>query len=74
MSRNKLREIEWQVFMGGTVSDRKQLMENTVTHRKPVQLSEKKGDVITFSLPHHDLSSCVLDCLQSLDLRLWESN
>ena len=63
---------EWQVLMDGT-SDRKQLMENTVTHRKPVQLSERRGDVITFSTPHHDPSSCVLDCLQSFDLHLWQS-
>ena len=55
--RNELREIEWQVFMGGTVSDRKQLMENMVTHRKSVQLSESMGDVIMCSLPHHDTSS-----------------
>ena len=59
--------------MDETISDRKQLMENTVTHRKLVELSENRGDVITFSLPHNDPSSCVLDCLQSLDLRLWQS-
>ncbi len=52
MSRNKLREIEWQVFVHGTISDRKQLMENAVTHRQPVELS-----VIMFSLSHHDPSS-----------------
>ena len=46
----------------------KQLMENTVTHKKLVELSESRGDVITFFLPHHDPSSCVLDCLQSFDL------
>ena len=60
--------------MDGTISDRKQLMENTVTHRKPVELSESRGDVVTSSLPHHDPSSCVLYCLQSLDLCLWQSN
>ena len=49
-------------------------MENTVTDRKPVQLSESMGEVITFSLLHHNRSSCVLDCVQSVDLRLWESN
>ena len=43
--------------MDGMVSDRKQLMENMVTHRKSVQLSESMGDVIMCSLPHHDTSS-----------------
>ena len=45
--------------MDGTISDRKQLTENAVVHRQPVQLSENGGDVITFSLPRHDSSSCV---------------
>ena len=56
------------------ISDRKQLMKNTVMHRQPVQLPESGGDKITLSLPHHDPSSCVLECLQSLDLRLWQSS
>ena len=60
--------------MDGTISDRKQLMENTVTHRKPVELSESRGDVIKFSLPHHDPSGCILDCLQSVDPRLCQSS
>ena len=60
--------------MDGTIKDRKQLMENMVMHRQPVELFESRGDVIMFSLPHHEPSSCVPDCLQSLDLRLWESN
>ena len=60
--------------MDETISDRKQLMENTVTHRQPVELAENKDDVITFSLPYHVASSCVLDCLQSLDVCLWQSN
>ena len=59
--------------MDETISDRKQLMENTVKHRQPVELAENKDDVITFFLPHHDPSSCVLDCLQSLHLHLWQS-
>ena len=57
MSRNKLREIEWQVFVHGTISDRKQFMENAVTHRKPLELSGSECNVITFSLSHHDPSS-----------------
>ena len=60
--------------MDGTINDRKQLLENTVTHRQPVELSESRGDVLTFSVPHHSPSSCALDCLQSLDLHLWEPN
>ena len=58
----------------GTVCGRKQLMENAATHRQPVQLSESGGDVITPSLPQHDPRRCVLDCLQRLDLRLWQSS
>ena len=55
----ELRETERQVVMDATISDRKQLMENAVMHRQPVQLSESGGDVITFSLLRHDPSSCV---------------
>ena len=43
--------------MDKTMSDRKQLMENMVMHRHPMQLSESGDDMITFSLPHHDPSS-----------------
>ena len=48
---NELKEIEWQVFMDGTISDRKPLMENTFMQRQPVELSESRGNVITFLLP-----------------------
>ena len=34
--------------MDGSTSDRKQLIENTVMHRHPVQLSQSGGDVFTF--------------------------
>ena len=30
--RNEFKEIEWQVFMDRTISDRKQLMENTICY------------------------------------------
>ena len=41
-------EIEWQVFMDGMISNRKQLMHmmNTVMHGQPMQLSIKWGDKI----------------------------
>ena len=38
--RNELRDIDWQIFMDETISDRKQLVENMVMRREPVQLSE----------------------------------
>ena len=31
---------QWQVFMDGTVSDRKQRVENSVMQRQPVKFSE----------------------------------
>ena len=57
-------------FVDGMISDRKQLMENMAMHRQPVELSESGGDVITFLLPHHNPTSCVLagqleDCCNS---------
>ena len=58
--------------MDGTLSDRKQLMENMIT--VSVQLSESGGIVIMLFLTHHNPSSCVLDCLQPIDLHLWQSN
>ena len=59
---NELRGIAGQVFMDETISDRKQLMENTAMHWHPLQLfktneSGSDGDVIMFSLPHHNPST-----------------
>ena len=59
--RNGIGEIQLRVFMDGMIRERKQLMENAVMHRQPVQLSERWGDVIRFSPSRHDHSSCVLD-------------
>ena len=61
-------QLEWQFSKDRTTHNRKQLMENTVMHRQPVQLSEREADASTimFSQPHHDHSCCVLDCLQLL--------
>ena len=60
--------MEWQVFMDRMICDTKQLMENMVTHRQPVQHSASGSDVITLSLPHHNPRTYILDCLQPLDL------
>ena len=46
MSSEKMSDT--QVFMDGSTSDRKQLIENTVMYRHPVQLSQSGGDVFTF--------------------------
>ena len=65
--------------MEGT-RDRKKLMENALMLRALVQLSESGGDnyhhvVVVFLVPHYDLvSSCILDGLQALDLRFWQSS
>ena len=37
--------------MDGIISDRKQLAANTITSMQPVELSESRGNVITFLLP-----------------------
>ena len=34
--RNELRDIDWQIFMDETISDRKQLVENMVMHMQAV--------------------------------------
>ena len=62
VQQNHHREIEWQVFLD-RINDRKQLAENTIMHLQPMQLSQIRGDVILFSVPHNDHSSWVLDNL-----------
>ena len=73
MWRNGIGEIQLRVFMDGMIRERKQLMENAVMHRQPVQLSERWGDVIRFSVsPRPQQLRSGLP--QSLDLRLWQSS
>ena len=51
--QNELREVEWQVFMGRAINNRKWLLGNTVMHRQPAQLSESRADVIMiYSIAH----------------------
>ena len=66
----KLSKVRRCTYFDTLIGDRKKLVGDAALHWKPVQFGENWRDMVVLFGPHNHFCSCILDCLQALDVFL----